>query len=312
MKALITGVTGQDGAYLAALLLEKGYEVFGAYRRSSSDSLWRLRELGIDNEIEFISWDMLEYESIKRAIDRTKPDEIYNLAAQSFVADSFDVPLYTVDVSGLGVLRILEAIRGKDIRLYQASTSEMFGNEPPKQSEHTPFRPRSPYGCGKLLAHSLCINYREAYGTKVSCGILFNHESPLRGEEFVTQKIAREVWTGKITLGNVGAMRDWGHAEDFVRAMWMMLQADPDDFVIATGTARTVKEFVDAAATVAGVIPAITIDQKYFRPCEVNYLEGDATKANTVLGWEPEISFKELVQDMVREYAPNFHRVRQS
>ena len=299
-----------DGAYLAELLLEKGYEVFGAYRRSASDNLWRLRKLGI--EVELVPWDMLEYENIKRTIDKVRPDEIYNLAAQSFVGDSFELPIYTTDVNGMGVLRILEAIRGKDIKLYQASTSEMFGNEPAPQNERTRFKPRSPYGCGKLLAHSLCVNYREAYGTKVSCGILFNHESPLRGQEFVTQKIARDIWTGKIVLGNLEAKRDWGHAKDYVRAMWLMLQTDPDDFVIATGLARTVREFVSAAAKEAGIEPTIEVDPKFYRPAEVDYLEGDATKAKEVLGWEPEITFNELVEEMVREHDPSIRRIRQS
>ena len=298
-RALITGITGQDGAYLAQLLLEKGYQVFGAYRRSASDNMWRLRKLGI--EVELVPWDMLEYESIKRTIDKIKPDEIYNLAAQSFVGDSFELPMYTVDVNGLGVLRILEAIRGKDIRLYQASTSEMFGLCRAPQTENTPFIPRSPYGCGKLLAHSLCVNYRESYGTNVSCGILFNHESPLRGKEFVTQKIARDIWTGHLVLGNLEARRDWGHAKDYVRAMWMMLQHEPDDFVIATGKSRTVQEFIDAAALCSGIEPDIEIDPKFYRPAEVHHLQGDYTKALMKLGWKPEITFNELVSEMVRE-----------
>jgi GDPmannose 4,6-dehydratase len=300
-RALITGITGQDGAYLADLLLDLGYEVFGAYRRSSGDNLWRLRKLGIQGEIEYVPFDLLEYENIKRTIDKVKPDEIYNLAAQSFVAESFEQPQYTVDVNGLGVLRILEAIRGKDIRMYQASTSEMFGQCPAPQNERTPFVPRSPYGCGKLLAHSLCVNYRESYGMPISCGILFNHESELRGSEFVTQKIARDIWTGKIILGNLDAKRDWGHAKDYVRAMWMMLQHEPDDFVIATGTARTVREFVDVAALCAGITPTIEIDPKFYRPAEVDYLQGDYTKALMKLGWKPEITFNELVSEMVQE-----------
>ena len=304
MRALVTGITGQDGAYLAELLLERGYEVFGACRRNSGDNTWRLRKLGIESEVELVPMDLLEYENIKRTIDKVRPDEIYNLAAQSFVGDSFDLPMYTTDVNGMGVLRILEAIRGTDIRLYQASTSEMFGSTRPPQSELTRFHPRSPYGCGKLLAHSLCVNYRESYGSRVSTGILFNHESPLRGREFVTQKIARDIWTGRLDLGNVEAKRDWGHAKDYVRAMWMMLQTDPDDFVIATGSARTVQEFVDAAAISSGITPKITINKKYFRPAEVDYLEGDATKAYEVLGWKPEITFEELVNEMVKAQQP--------
>jgi len=296
-RALITGITGQDGAYLCQLLNEKGYEVYGAYRRSAQPNTWRLDALG--TEAHLVPMDLLEYENVRRVIEGIQPDEIYNLAAQSFVADSFEVPLYTVDVNGLGVLRILEAIRGTDIRLYQASTSEMFGNEPAPQNERTHFRPRSPYGCGKLLAHTLCGNYRDAYGVRVSCGILFNHESPLRGQEFVTQKIARDIWSGKLVLGNLEAKRDWGHAKDYVRAMWMMLQHEPDDFVIATMKARTVREFVDAAATVVGKQPEIEIDPRFYRPAEVNYLQGDTTKAEMKLGWKPEISFEELVEEMV-------------
>ena len=304
MRALVTGITGQDGAYLAELLLEKGYEVFGACRRNSSDSTWRLRKLGIEDRVELVPMELLEYESIKRTIDKVRPDEIYNLAAQSFVGDSFAVPMYTCDVNGMGVLRILEAIRGKDIRLYQASTSEMFGNEPAPQSEKTKFKPRSPYGCGKLLAHSLCVNYRESYGTKVSCGILFNHESPLRGEEFVTQKIASKIWTGNLDLGNLDARRDWGHARVYVKAMWKMLQTDPDDFVIATGTTHTVQDFVNAASKASGITPEITINPKYYRPSEVNMLLGDPTKAYDKLGWEPEVTFEELVTEMVLAQKP--------
>jgi len=248
-----------------------------------------------------VPFELGEYENIKRTIDKIKPDEIYNLAAQSFVGDSFELPLYTCDTNGMGVLRILEAIRGKDIRLYQASTSEMFGNAAPKQSENTPLVPRSPYGCGKLLAHSLCHNYRESYGVKVSCGILFNHESPLRGMEFVTQKIAYGVWDETIRLGNLGAKRDWGHARDYVRAMWLMLQHQPDDFVIATGTAHSVKDFLTAARQEAGTEPKVTVDSRFYRPAEVNHLCGDATKAKELLGWEPTTTFQGLVGEMVRE-----------
>jgi GDPmannose 4,6-dehydratase len=299
MRALITGVTGQDGAYLSQLLLNKGYEVFGARRRCTAPNTDKLKRLGV--EVEMVPFELGEYENIKRTIQKVKPDEIYNLAAMSFVGDSFELPLYTVDVNGLGVLRILEAIRGTNIRLYQASTSEMFGNAAPRQTEDTPFVPRSPYGCGKLLAHSLCRNYREAYGTKASCGILFNHESPLRGEEFVTQKIARGVWSGNLTLGNLDAKRDWGHARDYVEAMWLMLQSDADDYVIATGVARSVRAFVQAAEKAAGVKCAVEIDPRFYRPTEVNHLCGDATKAFEKLNWEPKISFEGLVKEMVRE-----------
>ena len=302
MRALITGVTGQDGAYLSRLLTSKGYEVFGAFRRSAQPSTWRLEYL--DTDVHLVPFDLLEYESIKRTIDKVKPDEIYNLAAMTFVADSFDVPQYTVDVNGMGVLRILEAIRGKDIRLYQASTSEMFGNAPAPQNEETRFIPRSPYGCGKLLAHSLCVNYRESYGTKVSCGILFNHESPLRGREFVTQKIARGVWGERLELGNLEAKRDWGHAEDFVKAMWLMLQHDPDDYIVATGVSRSVADFLRAAEDYVverGVVPAmVKINPKFYRPTEINHLQGDPTKIME-LGWQPEITFEELVEEMTEE-----------
>jgi len=264
MRALVTGITGQDGAYLAQLLIQKGYEVYGAYRRSAQPNTERLERLGV--EVEMVPFELGEYENIKRTIDKVKPDEIYNLAAMSFVGDSFELPLYTVDIDGMGVLRILEAIRGKNTRLYQASTSEMFGNAPAPQSERTPFAPRSPYGCGKLLAHALCRNYRESYGTRVSCGILFNHESPLRGREFVTQKIAHGIWGDTLALGNLEAKRDWGHARDYVESMWLMLQHDPDDFVVATGIAHSVQDFINAAAAEAGRRPAITVNAKYHRP----------------------------------------------
>jgi GDPmannose 4,6-dehydratase len=302
-RALITGVTGQDGAYLAQYLTSQGYEVFGAYRRSAQPNTWRLEYL--DTEVQFVPFELLEYENVKRTIDKIKPHEIYNLGAQSFVKESFDQPLYTVDVNGLGVLRILEAIRGTDIRLYQASTSEMFGNSKPPQNERTRFVPRSPYGCGKLLAHSLCVNYRESYGVNVSCGILFNHESPLRGDEFVTQKIAKGIWGEELRLGNLEAKRDWGHAKDFVRAMHMMLQAEPDDFVVATGQANSVRDFVEAAERCVvsdGGFPAkIVVDPQFYRPAEVDYLLGDPTKILMELGWEPEVKFWELVYEMVRE-----------
>lgn len=302
-RALITGVTGQDGAYLAKHLVSEGYEVFGAYRRSAQPNTWRLDYL--DTDVHFIPFELLEYESVKRAIDKVRPHEIYNLGAQSFVKESFDTPLYTVDANGLGTLRILEAIRGKNIRLYQASTSEMFGNSAPPQSEDTRFAPRSPYGCSKLLAHSLCVNYRESYGLKVSCGILFNHESPVRGDEFVTQKIAKGIWGEELRLGNLGAKRDWGHAADFVRAMHLMLQNEPDDFVIATGEAHSVQDFLDAAETVvyeSGETPAnIVIDPKFYRPAEVDFLLGDPTKAKEKLGWKQEVSFNQLVTEMTRE-----------
>jgi GDPmannose 4,6-dehydratase len=302
-RALITGVTGQDGAYLAQYLNSQGYEVFGAYRRSAQPNTWRLEYL--DTEVQFVPFELLEYENVRRTINHIKPHEIYNLGATTFVADSFEQPLYTCDVNGLGVLRILEAIRDTDIRFYQASTSEMFGNSPPPQSENTRFVPRSPYGCAKLLAHSLCVNYRESYGVNVSCGILFNHESPLRGDEFVTQKIAKGIWGDELRLGNLKAKRDWGHAKDYVKAMHLMLQHEPDDFVVATGESRTVQEFLDAATRCVvghGHEPAkVVIDPKFYRPAEVDFLLGSPEKAKEKLGWEPKVKFWELVYEMVRE-----------
>jgi len=299
LRALITGVTGQDGAYLSQFLQKQGYEVFGAYRRSATPNTTNLERLGV--EVEMVPFELGEYENVKRTIERLAPDEIYNLGAMSFVGDSWELPVYTVDINGLGVLRILEAIRGRNTRLYQASTSEMFGNAAPKQSETTPFVPRSPYGCGKLLAHSLCVNYRESFGTRVSCGILFNHESPLRGKEFVTQKIAHGVWQKELRLGNLEAKRDWGHAKDYVEAMWLMLQHDPDDFVIATGTAHSVNDFVTEAKSVSKQQTEVIIDPRFYRPAEVNHLCGDPTKAYEKLGWEARTTFGELVEEMVRE-----------
>ena len=303
-RALVTGITGQDGAYLAHYLNSQGYEVFGAYRRSAQPNKWRLEYL--DTDVQFVPMELCEYENIRRVIENIKPHEIYNLGAQSFVKESFDMPLYTVDVNGLGVLRILEAIRGTDIRLYQASTSEMFGNAAPPQSEDTRFVPRSPYGCAKLLAHSLCVNYRESYGVKVSCGILFNHESPLRGDEFVTQKIAKGIWGEELRLGNLEAKRDWGHARDYVKAMHLMLQHEPDDYVVATGEAHSVQDFVDSATRYVvgrGEKPAkVVVDPEFYRPAEVDYLLGDPSKIKK-LGWEPEIPFWQLVHEMVREHA---------
>lgn len=298
MRAFITGISGQDGAYLAQFLLDKGYEVFGGARRTASGELWRLKRLGIADKVEVIDLEMTEYESIRRAVLKVVPNEIYNLAAQSFVGSSFETPLYTGDVDGTGVARLLEVIRGTRIRMYQASTSEMFGATPPPQSEVTPFSPRSPYACAKAYAHHMCQLYRNAYNTRVSCGILFNHESPLRGEEFVTQKIAREI-RGTIRLGNLDSRRDWGHAKDYVRAMWLMLQSEPDDYVVATGVSHSVRDFLEAAGRAAGVEPKVEIDPRFFRPAEVDYLLGDPSKIKDGLGWEPEISFEELVQEMV-------------
>jgi GDPmannose 4,6-dehydratase len=327
-KALITGITGQDGAYLAQLLLGKGYEVYGAFRRSASSNFWRLEELGIANQIKMVSMDLLEYSNIQRTLEKTQPDEIYNLAAQSFVAASFEQPLYTSDVDALGVTRLLEAIRSVNpkIRFYQASTSEMFGlvQEVP-QSEKTPFYPRSPYGVAKLYAHWMTVNYRESYGIHASSGILFNHESPLRGLEFVTRKITSTLARIKhgssevLELGNLSAKRDWGFAGDYVEGMWRMVQQDtPDDYVLATGETHTVKEFVDLAAQAAGFelewsgqdveMKAINksngqtilkVNPDFYRPAEVELLIGKAEKAFLKLGWKANTSLKDLVSNMM-------------
>lgn len=312
--ALITGITGQDGTYLAKLLLEKGYRVVGAARRSASLNGWRLDELGIREKIEWVSFELLEYESIVRALSYVQPAEIYNLAAQTFVSESFQTPIYTGNANGLGVARLLEAIRMAvpSARLYQASTSEMFGKvrEIP-QSETTPFYPRSPYGVAKLYAHWLTVNYRESYGLHASCGILFNHESPMRGLEFVTRKIshglARHTLTGeKLKLGNVTAKRDWGFAGDYVEAMWLMLQQDkPDDYVIATGQTATVWDFVKLAGAHLGldqsrVEKAIEIDPALYRPAEVDLLIGDPRKAKEKLGWEAKTSLPQLAAMMAQ------------
>jgi GDPmannose 4,6-dehydratase len=326
-KALVTGVTGQDGAYLVKLLLEQGYEVFGAYRRSSSANLWRLEELGVKDQVQLVAFDLLEFSNIVRVLEKVQPDEIYNLAAQSFVAMSFEQPLYTADVDALGVGRLLEAIRmvNPKIRFYQASTSEMFGLvQAVPQSESTPFYPRSPYGVAKLYGHWITVNYRESFGIHASSGILFNHESPLRGEEFVTRKITTslaKIKLGKqsvLELGNLEAQRDWGFAADYVEGMWRMLQQDtPDDYVLATGQTQTVRHFVDLAAaaidlslewhgqaeqtkaidTKTGQV-VVQVNPAFYRPAEVELLLGDPQKAKQNLGWQPKTSFLQLVTMM--------------
>lgn len=291
VRALITGVTGQDGHYLAKHLNSLGYQVFGGYRRSSQAVL--------PPSVEAIPFELTEYESIKRAIERTKPDEIYNLGAQSHVGESFHCPLYTADVNHLGVLRLLECLRDTKIRLYQASTSEMFGGGR-GLTEQSPFAPRSPYAVSKLAAHGLCGVYRKAYGCLVSCGILFNHESPLRGKDFVTRKITSNIAEGKpFTLGNVLARRDWGHAADYVRAMHLMLQSEPDDFVVATGESHTVADFLAEAQKHVTWKAQVTYQKSEMRPWDVLELEGDADKARTKLGWVPLYDFKELVAEMM-------------
>ena len=326
--ALITGITGQDGSYLAELLLEKGYEVHGIIRRSSSINTDRIDH--IYPRIALHYGDLTDSSSLIRLIQQIKPTEIYNLAAQSHVKVSFEIPEYTGQVDALGTLRILEAVRllgmEKDVRIYQASTSELYGlvQETP-QTEKTPFYPRSPYGVAKLYGFWIVKNYREAYGMHCSSGILFNHESPRRGETFVTRKIVQglsRISTGyqsSLTLGNLNAKRDWGHAKDFVEAMWLMLQQDkPDDYVIATGEQYSVRQFVETAAPYFGMnikwhgegvdevgyderyksTPIIRVSEKYFRPAEVETLLGDSSKARRVLDWKPKFTFEKLVEDM--------------
>ena len=308
-RALITGITGQDGSYLAELLLEKGYEVFGLVRRSSTVNFERIGHL--QDKIELISGDLLDQKSLVSALQAARPQEVYNLGAQSFVPVSWDQPMLTGEVTGLGVTRLLEAIRTCDenIRFYQASTSELFGNaQETPQNEQTAFYPRSPYGVSKLYAHWITINYRESYGLFTCTGILFNHESPRRGREFATRKITHGVARIKcgldqeLRLGNLESRRDWGYAGDFVRAMWMMLQQDePDDYVIATGTTRTIGEFCEVAFSHAGLDwrQYVVVDERFLRPAEVHVLLGDATKAREKLGWEPEVGFEEMVRQMV-------------
>ncbi|AHB41437.1 hypothetical protein P148_SR1C00001G0646 [candidate division SR1 bacterium RAAC1_SR1_1] len=342
-KALITGVTGQDGAYLAEFLLEKGYEVHGIKRRSSTINTERIDHLYYDiksknNKLFLHHGDMTDSSSLIKIISETQPDEIYNLAAQSHVKVSFEVPEYTANSDGLGVLRILEAIKTcgleKKTKFYQASTSELYGgvgfNMPDTgYTEESPFYPRSPYGVAKLYGYWIAVNYREAYGMFSCNGILFNHESPKRGETFVTRKITRAVAQyslgikdtiyDKLYLGNLDAKRDWGHAKDFVRGMWLMLQQDkPEDFVLATGITTTVRDFVSMAFSEIGVEVKregegvnekgydtktgniiVEIDPKYFRPAEVDLLLGDPTKAKNILGWTPQISLKQMVSEMV-------------
>ena len=315
-KALITGITGQDGSYLAELLLEKGYEVHGIIRRSSSFNTQRIDHIYQDPHEPscrlFLHYgDLNDASSLNYLLKKLRPDEIYNLGAQSHVKVSFDVPEYTGEVTGLGACRLLESVRElglKDTRIYQASSSEMFGASPPPQSEATPFYPRSPYGCAKVYAYWIGVNYREAYGLHVSNGILFNHESPRRGETFVTRKVTRaasRIKVGlqeKLYLGNLEARRDWGYAKDYVEAMWLMLQQPTgDDYVVATGEAHTVRELCEEAFAHVGLDYRryVEVDPRYFRPTEVDYLLGDPSKATKALGWRPRTSFKELVRIMM-------------
>ncbi|MBN2042094.1 MAG: GDP-mannose 4,6-dehydratase [Spirochaetes bacterium] len=325
----ITGITGQDGAYLAKLLLEKGYKVYGGYRRLSTPNFWRIEELAIKDKISLLEVDLLDSGNLIRTLNETKPDEVYNLAAQSFVAVSFEKPVLTGQVTALGVTNLLEAVRivNTKIKLYQASSSEMFGKvQEIPQKETTPFYPRSPYAVAKLYGHWITINYRESFNIFACSGILFNHESPLRGIEFVTRKItdaAVRIKTGKqdcLEIGNLDAKRDWGFAGDYVRSIWMMLQQNkPEDFVIATGEAHSVREFIEQAFQHAGFYiewrgtgvdekgidrksgkVLIKINPKFFRPAEVEFLCGDSSRAREKLGWKPEVTFSELVQMMVQ------------
>ncbi|GIW40968.1 MAG: GDP-mannose 4,6-dehydratase [Candidatus Binatia bacterium] len=308
-RALITGITGQDGSYLAEFLLEKGYEVYGVVRRSSTENFARIEHLR--DSIELVQADLLDQLSVIHVVRRVRPHEIYNLAAQSFVPTSWDQPVLTAEFDAIGVTRMLEAIRlvDRSIRFYQASSSEMFGKvrEVP-QNERTPFHPRSPYGVAKVYGHFITVNYRESYDLFACSGILFNHESPRRGKEFVTRKITHEVarikrgLSRELRLGNLDAHRDWGFAGDYVRAMWLMLQQpEPDDYVVATGEAHSVREFVELAFSYAGLDwrQYVHQDPALVRPAEVDHLVGDASKARRVLGWEPTVSFPELVRMMV-------------
>lgn len=310
-SALITGVTGQDGAYLAKLLLDKGYEVHGLVARRSSDTRWRLRELGVEADIRYLDGDLADASSVQRAMLQSKPDEAYNLGAQSFVAASWNQPITTGIVDGLGVTHMLEAIRqiSPGTRFYQASTSEMFGLiQAEKQDENTPFYPRSPYGVAKLYGHWITINYRESFDLHASSGILFNHESPLRGLEFVTRKVTDAVARIKLgkqrelRLGNIDAKRDWGFAGDYVEAMWLMLQQDKaDDYVVATGVTTTVREMCRIAFEHVGLMyqDHLVVDPEFFRPAEVEVLLGDPSKAKRVLGWSASTPLQTLIQMMV-------------
>ncbi len=312
-RAFITGVTGQDGAYLSQLLLDKGYEVWGLVRRSSMADVndGRLRWLGIADRVKMVDGNLLDISGLIRTIREVKPDEIYNLAAQSFVRSSWQQPILTSNVTGLAVVNMLEAIRleAPRARFYQASSSEMYGLvQEPVQSEKTPFYPRSPYGVAKLFGHWMTVNYRESFGLHASSGILFNHESPLRGIEFVTRKVTHGVasiklgLTKEIRLGNIDAQRDWGHSKDYARAMWLMMQQEkPDDYVIATGRTTTVRAMCEVAFAHVGLKAAdhIVIDPELFRPAEVDILLGDASKARATLGWEPKISMEAMIREMV-------------
>lgn len=327
-KALITGIRGQDGAYLAELLLKKGYKVYGADRRSGNSDLWRLEELGILKDVDFIYMDLLEYSNIVDVIKKIKPDEVYNLAAQSFVQASFEQPILTSEINAIGTLRILEALRiySPHTKFYQASTSEMFGKvQTIPQNEKTPFYPRSPYAVSKLYAHWITVNYRESYNMFACSGILFNHESPLRGIEFITRKTTYTVAKikcgkeTKLVVGNLDSKRDWGYAKEYVEGMYLMMQYNKaDDYVLATGETNSIREMIEYAFNYAGFDIVwkgkginekgvdrktgkvlVEVSPKYFRPAEVDILLGDPTKARKVLGWKPKTTFKKLIEIMV-------------
>src|SRR5262245_59045551 len=322
-RALITGITGQDGAYLSQLLLNKNYEVYGLVRRSSSSEVMdaKLRWLGIHRDVRLMDGNIIDLSSVLRILRDVKPDEVYNLAAQSFVKTSWDQPLLTGTVTGLGAAVALEAVRLEmpTSRFYQASSSEMYGlSSDPVQSETTSFHPRSPYAAAKVYAHWMTVNYRESFAMHATCGILFNHESPLRGVEFVTRKVTDGVARIKLglkqrlELGNIESRRDWGHAKDYVEAMWMMLQQDqPDDYVIATGRSLTVREMCNIAFAAVGLNATdhITIDKRFFRPADVDSLVGNPAKAKAKLRWEPRVSVEEMIQEMVEA---DLKRVRDS
>jgi len=336
--AFITGITGQDGAYLADLLLKKGYKVYGGYRRTSSPNFWRIEELNIINDVELMEVDILDTGNLIRTFDKIKPDEVYNLAAQSFVAVSFEKPVLTGEITAIGVTRVLEAIRIVDpnIKFYQASSSEMFGQvQEIPQKETTPFYPKSPYATAKLYGHWLTINYRESYNIFGCSGILFNHESPLRGIEFVTRKVSDAIARIKLgkqdsfEIGNMDAKRDWGYAQEYVEGMWLMLQQPkPKDYILATNENHSVREFIEHAFNHVGITiewkgsgvnekgidtqtgkTLVRINPKFFRPGEVEQLLGDYSLAKKELGWEPKVKFKELVQIMVQR---DLERVQQS
>jgi len=329
-KALITGITGQDGPYLAKFLLDMGYEIYGLHRRSSTPNFWRLDTLGITQKVKLVEGDLLDQTSLMKAVEISEPDEVYNLAAQSFVASSWKEPIYTSEVTGLGVLKVLEAIKNVNskIKFYQASSSEMFGKvQEIPQKETTSFYPRSPYGVAKVFGYWTTVNYRESYNMFTCNGILFNHESPLRGEEFVTRKITKGIAEIKkglrdyIELGNLDAKRDWGFAGDYVEAIWLMLQQEkPGDYVIATGETHTVREFVELAFKEAGIDIAwkglglaevgydkdsgkilVKVSEQFYRPAEVEILIGDPSKAKKTLGWQPKVNFDSLIKMMVEE-----------